>query len=207
MLKFNAKMQWSKDAELFSASPRLCDSALDFKLYPITTHEGKRAVWRFSVLLLVLLLTACGGKKDSFDEGHEWIFPRRAAEIHLAVVDAEGAPIPHPLLRLYVNGDPYESDGGFIGYDPAAGVLGDAAGEIVVHYLGEEGGGYEIPMNSPGPPRHRLRIEAPGYVPATLDLDALVFVSKYRTGETTLELAGESVEMIVVADRVVLEQE
>lgn len=159
-----------------------------------------------SALLLVLLLAACQEKKGSFDEGHEWIFPRPAAEIHLAVVDAQGAPIPHPLLRLYVNGAPYASDGGFIGYDPAAGVVGDEAGEIVVHYLGEEGGGYEIPMNSPGPPRHRLHIEAPGYVPATLDLDALVFVSKYKTGETTLEIEGETVEMIVVADRVVLEK-
>lgn len=61
-------------------------------------------------------------------------------------------------------------------------------------------------LREAGPLRHRLLIEAPGYASVRLDLDTLVFAQEYRTGETTLEIDDETIEMIVVEDRVVLKK-
>jgi hypothetical protein len=160
------------------------------------------------VALVVLLVTGCAFQQggDDFDQGHEWIVPRPAAEIHLSVVDAKGALVPQPILWAYQGEEKYATDGGFVGYDPLTGLAGDEDGEIVVQYLGEGGGGYEVPMNAPGPPAHRLVIDASGYTPASVDLDTLVFVQKYRTGKTSLTIGDETVEMIVLADSVTLQR-
>lgn len=161
-------------------------------------------VW---LLVAGLLLVACGQEKDSFDEGHEWIFPRPAAEIHLSVVDADGTPVSNPILWAYLGDDKYTDDGGFMGYDPQTGFTGDASDEIIVHYLGESGGGYEVPMNAPSPPQHRLVVEAPGYTPASISLDELLFLQKYRTDKTSVIVGDATIEMVVVAYRVALEKE
>jgi len=160
------------------------------------------------LLLLCLALVACQtSPRGGFDEGHAWIMPRPAAEVHLSVVDTDGVPVPNPILWAYRGEEKYTSDGGFVGYDPLAGLVGDGSGDVVAQYVGEIGGGYEVPMNAPTPPQHRLVIEAPGYTPASINLDDLLFLQKHRTGKTAVVVGGATIEMVVVAYRVALEKE
>ncbi len=159
------------------------------------------------LLLLTFAVAACATGRSDFEEGHEWIMPRPAAEIRLSVTDADGAPIPNAILWAYLGNERYVTDGSFVNYDPLTGRASDESGEIVAHYLGEEGGGYEVPMNAPSPPQHRLVVEAPGYTTASVNLDDLLFVQTHRTGKTSLTVGDATVEMVVVAYRVILEKE
>lgn len=172
--------------------------------------DQQRRVSHRALLLFCLFLTAACtplGQGRGFDQGHEWIVPRPAAQIHLRVTDIAGTPIPYPVLWLYRGNEKYTSDGGFVGYDPLSGVTGNKNGGIIASYLGEGGGGYEVPMNAPSPPAHRLVIEAPGYAPASVDLDTLLFTQTNRTGKTDFSADGRTIQMIVVFQQVRLEAE
>lgn len=160
------------------------------------------------LFFLCLVLAACpSSPRGGFEEGHEWIMPRPAAEIHLSVVDSSGAPVPSPILWVYWGEEKYKDDGGFVGYNVQSGLSGDDSGEITVAYLGEIGGGYEVPMNAPSPPQHRLVVEAPGYKPTSINLDDLLFLQEFRTGKTSVVVEERTIEMIVVSYRVTLERE
>ena len=62
-----------------------------------------------------------------------------------------------------------------------------------------------VPLDAPARPKLTLSISAPGFAATVVDLDRLLYGADFRTGETNVQVAGESVRLIVVADTVVLE--
>jgi len=155
--------------------------------------------------LLLILLSSCGslglGKG-----GHEWIFPRPAAEIHLKIRNDENQPITNAKIWIYLGNDRTQVPEGLINYAEAAGKQSDDAGEIILQYLGEKGGGYEIPMNSEGPPRMYGEIEADGYESQVINIDELLFGTQYQTGKTDVEYGGKKIELVVTEREVIMEK-
>ncbi len=92
-------------------------------------------------------------------------------------------------------------------YDVVNGIKSDRSGRLVLYCLGEVGGGYEIPMDSPGPPIMKALIEADGYQSTMISMDEILFVSKYRIGQIEKEFYGEIVRMNIVEFLAVFEDE
>ncbi len=163
----------------------------------------------FSILILLVLSNGCQrwGDNSGFDDGHEWIMPRPASEIHLLIVDEENQPIGDATIWIYLGDQTIQTVDRFVNYDPENGNQSDSSGEVILYFLGDEGGGYEILMDSPGPPSIKVQIEASGYKNSIINIDNIVFVSKYRTGQTEKEFDGELVEMNIVEYVAILEEE
>ena len=160
------------------------------------------------IITLMILLNCCQGWGSSgFDEGHEWIVPRPAAEIHLHIVDGDQEPIPDATVWIYLGNEKIGTTARFIAYDIDKGQPGDRSGNVTLTYLGEEGGGYEVPLNTKGPPKLKAHIEAPGYEERVIDLDELLFVATYRVGETDVEYEGETIQMVIIEHDIVLTEQ
>ena len=169
----------------------------------------KRSYRVITTLLLLFLSTHCrqGGATSGFDAGHEWIMPRPAAEIHLVVVDAKKKPVEEVTAWIYFGDQKVKNADRFIDYDLQDGIRGSSSGEVILHYLGEGGGGYEVPLDAATPPKLGVWIEASGYKHNIVNLDDILFTSKYRTGKREIEYKGKTIEMVVVEYVVTLEEE
>jgi len=160
------------------------------------------------VQLLMMLLVSCDslGADNGFDEGHEWIMPRPAAEIHIRIFNIENEPVTNAKVWVYLEDERTEIPEGFIDYDGETGWESDGSGEVILQYLGEKGGAYEVPMNSEGPPQMKADIEAQGYLSRVINLDELLFLTRYRIGKTELEYESEKIELVVIEHEVILEE-
>ncbi len=158
---------------------------------------------------MLLLSSSCQwwGANDGFDEGHEWIMPRPAAEIHLLVVNSENEPVQGAMAWIYLGDQKVQTTERFLNYNGTQGVQGDDSGEVILYFLGDEGGGYEVPLNAPGPPEMKVKVEAQGYTSSLINLDDLLFLPEYRVGHSEMEYNGEKIEMAVIEFVLILEEE
>ena len=169
----------------------------------------KRRYVLVTILILALLSSSCQRQeaRTRLDEGHKWIMPRPAAEIHLVIIDVSNRPVKDATVWIYLGGQKIQTSDRLIGYDVQSGMRGDGSGEVILRYLGAEGGGYEVSMNASGPPKMKAQIEAQGYRSKEIDLDDVLFATTYRIGDTEMAYQGKNIKMAVVKYTVVLEEE
>lgn len=144
-----------------------------------------------------------------FDYGHAWIAPEPAAEIHLILTGIENPADTKATAWVYHRSGKLENTSQFINYDAQQGVQSDAAGEIVLYFLG--GGSYEVPMNADGDigelAKLSVQIELPGYQQAVVNLTDLVYDRGSIVREVEIEHAGEMITMNVLEVRVEMEKQ
>jgi hypothetical protein len=157
------------------------------------------------LLFVISGLAFVGCQSSGFDDGHEWIVPRPATEIQLSVLDATNEPLSGAVAWVLFGDQTINSAESFINYDPVKGYVSDAAGQIVIQYLGEPDGGYEVPLNAPAQPKLELRIEHPNGTELVFNLDTVLFGSGNRLGDTTLEHNGKSVAAKQIAYSIAFE--
>ena len=167
----------------------------------------KRCLYKIILLpIWLILLSSCGraGVDKGFDEGHEWIVPRPAAEIRIKIRNDENQPITNAKIWIYLGNERTQVPEGLIDYVEEVGRQSNDAGEVMLQYLGEKGGGYEQPMDSAGPPQMYGKIEADGYESQVISIDELLFRTQYRTGKIEVEYDGEKIELVVIEHEVIM---
>ena len=186
--------------------------AADYHVGPQTKKrmDMRKGIPKIVLVQLLLMLLAgcdCLGAGNDFDEGHEWIMPRPAAEIHIEILNTENEPVTNAKVWVYLEDERTEIPEGFINYDGKTGWESDGSGKVILQYLGEKGGAYEVPMNSEGPPQMKADIEAQGYSSRVISMDELLYRRKYRIGTKELEYGSEKIELVVIEHRVILEEQ
>jgi hypothetical protein len=157
----------------------------------------------FARLMLVffsVLAVSCqslfGG--DDFGQGHDWIVPRPAAELHFTILDEQNTPLAGATGWLLFGGEKLDSADRLPTYDPVNGMQSDVSGQIIVQYLGESGGGYEVPSNASGPPKLTFQVESPDGKTMTIDLDVLLYRSVNYVGETSVEYEDTTIKLHII---------
>jgi hypothetical protein len=160
----------------------------------------------FTLILLLFTLPLIGCEKNhGFGEGHEWVLPRPAAELRLTVLNANQQPLSNAILWLLYGGEKIQVPDRLLDYDPATGLETDAGGRAFIRYLGETGGGFEVPLGAPARPKFELLVEAPSGESRLLDLDAWLFRSHFHSGEVSVLHDGRPVKLIVIEQSISFE--
>lgn len=141
---------------------------------------------------------------DGFDGGHEWIIPNPPAEFNLSIVDNNGQPISDAVVTIYLDDIKLEQNQDFINYDGAVGYSAGEIGVVTIVYLGDQGGGYEVPLDSSGPAELFLVTEAAGYEPQKSSVVNYLFSNKHITGTKAFDFDDRSFELSIIEDTIVL---
>ncbi|MFK7803522.1 MAG: hypothetical protein AB8G95_17940 [Anaerolineae bacterium] len=167
----------------------------------------------FALIALYILTVGCSSNTNGgvfndggFEDGHEWIMPNPPAEFNLSVQDSNSQPIADATFYIYLDDAKLEQIQDFIDYDAEIGYLTDESGVAKIIYLGDQGGGYEVPLGSSGPAELFLVAEAAGYEPQRLSVIDYLFRSDHQTGREEREIAGQTLELRVVEDTIILQK-
>jgi hypothetical protein len=150
-------------------------------------------------ILLLLPTLACSLFQPRTEQGHAWIVPRPAAEIRLTILDAAAERVPGVAGILLFGGEPLQEAERFVDYNPEVGVISDSDGEIVIRYLGETGGGYEVPFDAPDLPHLELELTGPDGQRLVVDLDNYLYRLEFDIGEINYDHNGKMIAMKIVA--------
>ena len=164
-----------------------------------------RFLVRFLLTFCVIAQTilACGLFQPTSEQGHDWIVPRPAAEIRLTILDSTGQRVPDTIGILHFGGEPVQDVARFVDYNPDTDYISDSGGKIVIRYLGETGGGYEVHSNAVLP-ELELELTSPYGQQQTVDIGTYLYRLDADIGETTYDHDGEIINMKIVADSIIL---